>query len=196
MLACRVRNLFSVLLVGLVVLLAGCAAPQQQQTVEDIPDTALLRVAQVDQYTRLGDKRADGQYVVVLVQLKNVSKQVLTITPNDWKLQNITENEADRYSIPPERGMTTGFTKVYGKEVQDKIIDFGSFNVNPQVDIQRYLVFSLPQDASLDGYELVYTPGGAGGAVPTFGGGGAPTKKPAVAKLADPEATVNDYRQK
>lgn len=190
-----VRTIFGAWLVAVLLTFAGCAAPQQtQQTTEELPDIVEMRVVQVDQYTRLGDKKADGQYVVARIMLKNVSSESIMMSPAQWKLKNVAGPEEDQYSQPPERGMTPGFVKVYGAENKDKVVDYAASTIHPQLEVERYLVFLLPRNATLEDYVLVYTPPGGGGASP-FGGGGAAGKKPGEARLAGPDSLVNDYRR-
>src|SRR4051794_23553596 len=89
-----------------VVMLSGCGGPEasQQEVKKDPP--VVMSVLQVDQLSRLDDKVPEGQYLVARVSMKNTTNATIVLDPNDFSLQNITENEKDRYSQPEEKGLT------------------------------------------------------------------------------------------
>lgn len=147
---------FGLLAVG-VVSLSGCAANQDAAQEKKEP-VLQMQVFQVDQLSRLGDKISDGQYVVAKVGLKNLSNKTITFTPENFKLENITENEKERYSQPAETGLSNDFAKDYGEVLKSKLMDFAPTNLYPRMELDRYFVFMVPSDAKITGYQITYTP--------------------------------------
>jgi hypothetical protein len=117
-----------------------------------------MSVAQIDQVSKLGEKVPDGQYVVARVSLKNNSNATIVLEPANFALQNITKNDAERYSQPVEAGLTNEFAKDYGEALKSKVIDYESANLYPRMQIERYFVFMVPSDSAVNGYQITYKP--------------------------------------
>jgi len=133
----------------------GGSAPQEEAKKEP---PMIMSVEQIDQVTTLDDKVADGQYLVAKVALRNNTNNTLALEPSNFVLQNITDNEKERYSQPAERGMTSPIGKTYGAELKSKVIDYETTNLYPRMQVERYFVFMVPSDASVNGYQITYTP--------------------------------------
>lgn len=157
---------FSLLAVGSIALsgcMGGGSAPSQEQKKED-PVT--MQVIQLDELSSLGNKNADGQYLVAKVSIKNQSNQTIVLNPAEFSLQNITENEKERYSQPSEKTLGPQFARAYGDTEKDKILDVMPSNLYPRMELLRYLVFMVPSDARPDGYQITYTSSSAKVSVP------------------------------
>ncbi len=139
-------------------LLSGCGEEAPKEDAQKA-DAFQMQVSQVDQYTRLADKTADGQFLVIKTDIKNNGNETIVPTPDNFVLQNITDNEKERYSQPAERFITPQFAKVYGEEVKEKIMDFNPVNLYPRLQVERYFVFMVPAEAKADQYQITYTPG-------------------------------------
>jgi hypothetical protein len=98
------------------------------------------------------------------------------LDPTAFVLENITNNEKERYSQPAEKGMTIAFGDVYGAELKTKVMDYDVANLYPRMQIERYFVFMVPSDAEVNGYQITYKP------------------ENVSTPLANPEATINDQR--
>lgn len=148
-------------MVLMAVVLAACASKEQQtgQVVEEEPPLA-LKVKRVDQYIDFGGKTADGQYVVVELSIKNDGLESMTIQPTDFYIQNITSDLSEQYSQSPEKYMSNPFSKVYGRDMRDKLLDYRSSVVHPKLEIDRYLIFMLASDARLETFQILHEPTG------------------------------------
>jgi hypothetical protein len=165
------------LLVSGSVLLTGCAGGGTSSQQEAKKEPALsLSVEQVDQRSVLGDRTPDGQYMVAKVAIKNNTNNTITLDPAAFVLENITNNEKERYSQPAERGMTVPFGTIYGEELKSKVMDYDTPNLYPRMQIERYFVFMVPSEAEVNGYQITYKP------------------ENVSTPLANPEATINDQR--
>jgi len=166
------------ILAGSLVTLSGCTGggtDTQQEAKKEAPLT--MAVQQVDQVSKLEDRVPDGQYLVTKLSLKNNTNTNIPLAPDDFSLQNITNSEKDRYSQPAEKGMSIAFGAVYGPDKKSKLMDLDASNLYPRMQIERYLVFMVPLEADLNGYQIFYKPGSV--SVP----------------LVKPEVTViNDHR--
>lgn len=145
------------LLLASPVLLSGCLGGGSSS--EEEKPKEKIDVLQVDQRTQLGDKHADGQFVIVKFAVKNLTTDTLQLKPEDFVLENITQDEKDKYQIPLEKSMTWAFGKEYGTEIQDRMLDFTPVNVNPKMEVERYVSFTLPTDADLSKFQLTFKPG-------------------------------------
>ncbi|WP_373532377.1 hypothetical protein [Vampirovibrio sp.] len=136
----------------------GCANQNKASQEETKEDVVSLQVMQLDQWSKLDDKIPDGQYLVAKVQVKNLSNKTLVMPPADFALQNITDDEKDRYSQPVERYMTLPFANTYGTLLRDKLIDTTDINLYPRMELERYFIFMVPSNAKAEGYQLTYVP--------------------------------------
>ncbi|MGE0199388.1 MAG: hypothetical protein AB7P76_00315 [Candidatus Melainabacteria bacterium] len=128
------------------------------ETKEEGPPPLEITVPQVDQMTRLGRTTADGQYVVIRAVFANVSNKAITISPPELVLQNITDNEKERFSFPPERFLGSDFRYQYGRDKQDRLIEKQDLTVNPQIRAERYVIYQLPLNGDVADYQLYYGP--------------------------------------
>jgi hypothetical protein len=146
------------LLVSVLVAFTGCGpgTSSQQEAKKEPP--FLMSVEQVDQVSALDEKVADGQYLLAKVAFHNNSNNSIVLQPGDFILENITENEKERYSQPAEKGMSNAFGKVYGKAMKSKLMDFEPTNLYPRMQVERYFVFMVPSDAAVNGYQITYKP--------------------------------------
>lgn len=138
-------------MLGLSACLPKPAAQKKDQTV-------LMEVVQLDLHNRLGNKVADGQYLVARTVMKNTANKTVVMQPQDFVLQNITDKPQEQYSQPAERQMKMPFSKVYGKDLQDRVVDMGGINLYPRLQLERYFVFMVPLDADLNEYQITYRP--------------------------------------
>jgi hypothetical protein len=154
------RSLLTAGLFGLLLTasLSGCTGSSTNAPAEKKEATLEMKVLQVDQLSKLGDKVPDGQYLVAKVAMKNMSNESIQANPTDFALENITENEAERYSQPAEKMMTVAFSREYGEALKDKLIDFTPTNLYPRLQVERYFVFMVPADAQPDKYQITYRP--------------------------------------
>ena len=148
---------FGLLLAGSITV-SGCAGgggtPSAEQKKEE---PVKMEVVQLDQLSTLADKTADGQFMVAKVNIKNTSNQTIVLRPTDFTLENITENEKERYSQPTEKTLGPQFARAYGPTEKDKILDVLPSNLYPRMELVRYFVFMVPSDAKPDGYQITYT---------------------------------------
>ncbi|MCE3236888.1 MAG: hypothetical protein K0Q50_3080 [Vampirovibrio sp.] len=137
---------------------SGCAggggAPTAEQKQEE---PVKMEVVQIDQLSTLADKAADGQFMVAKVSIKNTTNQTIILRPTDFTLENITENDKERYSQPSEKTLGPQFAKAYGPKEKDKVLDVLPSNLYPRMELVRYFVFMVPSDAKPDGYQITYT---------------------------------------
>lgn len=137
--------------------MTGCGQPAEEAA-EEKQAPLKMEIVQVDQLSRLADKYPDGQYLVAKAVIQNLSNQTIVVNPEDFALENITDKEEERYSQPVERMVTQPFIQEYGAAKQDKIVDIGSSNLYPRLQLERYMVFMVPVNAKLDQYQVTYTP--------------------------------------
>ncbi len=147
---------FGLLLVGGLAF-SGCF-PSSKNQAEQKEQLFKMEVVQVDQALRIADKLADGQFLVVKIVMKNLSNKTLVVEPADFTLENITDDEKERYSQPPERAMVSHLVKAYGKAHKDRFMDLKPTNLYPRLQVERYFVFMVPGDARLDQYQMTYAP--------------------------------------
>lgn len=171
---------FGLLLAGSVAL-SGCGGGGSQQQEEKKEDLLKMSVVQLDQFAKLDEKNADGQFMVAKVNIKNMSNQSLVLNPGDFNLENVTDNEKDRYSQPSEKNISNEFTKVYGDSEKDKIMDMFPSNLYPRMELVRYFVFMVPSDAKPEGYQITYT-------------STTPPAKISVPLATPGTTTINDHR--
>lgn len=145
------------LLFGISGLMSGCMGGKKAETDKKAP-TMHMEVVQVDQLSSMGDKEPDGQFLVTKVTMKNLANTSFVMQPTDFKLENITEDEKERYSQPSERNMSKPFTDTYGKELTDKLVDISPVNLYPRMELERYFVFMVPSNAKIDGYQITFVP--------------------------------------
>jgi len=155
--------LWAVLVVFIGLSLSGCSsegglAMGGGEAKEEAPPPLEMTVSQVDQMTRLGRKTADGQYVVLRAVFANVSNAAITVTPESLVLQNITDNEKERFSFPPERFLGSEFRYQYGRDKQDRLLEKQVLTVNPQIKAERYVIYQLPLNGDVADYQLYYGP--------------------------------------
>ena len=106
----------------------------------------------------LDKKAADGQYLVVTLTIENTGNKTETIQPNQLLLTNKTENEAEKYTQEIEKSMMIPFMREYGQENLDRLVETQPITVNPRVKAERYMIFMVPEKASLGSYNLLYKP--------------------------------------
>ncbi len=140
-------------------LLSGCGGGGETTQKEEKKVAPMkMEVLQVDQLSSLGDKTPDGQYLVAKVTMKNMSNKTIDMDFPNFKLENITDKEEERYSQPAERQMGRYFKQTYGPELLDKLFDVGTTSLYPRMQLERYFVFMVPSDAKIDGYQITYGP--------------------------------------
>lgn len=140
------------------VMLSGCGGGTTAPK-EEAKDTSIqMEVAEINQLTKLGDKAADGQYLITRVLMKNNSNETIILNPTDFMLENITDKEEERYSQPSEKFMTVPFGQTYGEATRDKLMDLNPSNLYPRLQLERYFVFMVPADAKAEQYQITYTP--------------------------------------
>lgn len=137
---------------------SGCSATTNQTQAQQKDETLKMEIVQVDQLSRLGNKTPDGQFIVAKASIKNLSNQTTTMNPPDFMLENITDNEAERYSQPAEKFLGFAFTKSYGEENKDKLVDVTPMTLYPRLQLERYFVFMVPVDAKPKNYQITYKP--------------------------------------
>lgn len=146
-------------MLSVVMLTAGCGQKKEGNAPVD-PETVPLKfsVPQIEQYTRLGKKTADGQFIVVKVHIQNTGVKAETVKPADLMLTNVTDKEEEKYTQNLEAGMSPFFAQEYGPENRDRILENAPVNINPRIQVDRYIVFMLPSHTQLDKYRLLYKP--------------------------------------
>jgi hypothetical protein len=181
--------LFGVLMMAMMILITGCAQPADDKTKKKDPTVAMV-ANKVDQYAKLGDRTADGQYLLVTLQIKNLSNKTIVIKASDISIEPITDVVEEQYSQAPEKGMTIHLTKMMGMGVREKIFDYLDTSVNPRLQVERYAVFMLPKDAHLEKYRISYKPAATGGLM-----GPAPEVEKISVDLVSAETVVTDHRE-
>lgn len=155
------QSILSISCVGLLassgILLGGCMG-SKSKVVEKKEPKIQMEVVQVDQLSALGDKEPDGQFLVARAHLKNLANKSILMQPGDFKLENITEDEKERYSQPAEKNIARQFTDTYGKDLKDKLVDIRAINLYPRMNLERYFVFMVPSNAKIDGYQITFVP--------------------------------------
>jgi hypothetical protein len=138
--------------------LSGCAGGSNVVEEEKKEEVVSMTVTQLDQWSKLDDKIPDGQYLVAKVTFKNLSNQTLVMDPSEFALQNITDDEKERYSQPSERHLGNPFGVIYGEHLEEKLLDTAVVNLYPRMELERYFIFMVPSDAKTEGYQLTYVP--------------------------------------
>lgn len=146
------------LLLGGSMALSGCLPGKKSENADQKESAVKMEVREVDQLSQMGNKTPDGQYIVARVSLKNTGNKNLTISARNFNLQNITDDEKERYSQPLELGVNRAFMDTFGKALKDKLLDNRKDNLYPRMEIERYFVFMVPSNAKIDGYQIVYVP--------------------------------------
>lgn len=140
-------------------LLSGCGqSSKSKKEVTQAESPLLLTVTEVHQQKRIGDRNADGQYVIAKLQISNNSNETIVLKPEELILQNKTSKEEERYTQPAERGLTFVFNKAFGAEYKGKLLDFSPVNLYPRLNMERFLIFMLPLKADAYDYEIVHKP--------------------------------------
>jgi hypothetical protein len=156
------KPLFALCCFGLLsvsgIALSGCAGTSDVAEEETKEKIVSMAITQLDQWSKLDDKIPDGQYLVAKVTFKNLSNQTLVMAPSDFALQNITDDEKERYSQPSELYLSTPFGNTYGKELAEKLVDIAEINLYPRMELERYFIFMVPSNAKAEGYQLTYVP--------------------------------------
>lgn len=137
--------------------LSGCAGAGGPAGQEKQAEPVRMKVTQLDQLRKLGDKTADGQFVVARLAIKNLSRQTIVLNPTDFTLENITDKDEERYSQPAEKMIEAQFVRTYGEEEKGKVMDFMPVNLYPRLELARYFVFMLPSEAKPEEYRITYT---------------------------------------
>jgi hypothetical protein len=181
--------LLGVMVMAMLILLTSCAAPADDKTKKKDPTVAMV-ANKIDQYTKMGDKVADGQYILVTLQIKNLSNKTVTVKASDLSIEPITDVVEEQYSQAPEKGMTLALTKMMGMGVREKIFDYMDTSVNPRLQVERYVVFMLPKDAHLEKYRISYKPAASGGLM-----GPAPEVEKVSVDLVSADTVVTDHRE-
>jgi hypothetical protein len=135
--------------------LSGCGGGEEKVAEKQDPVLS-FDILEVDQRANLGDKKPDGQYLIVKAEMKNLSNKEVMIVPSDIELQNITDKESERYSQPSEKYMGIPFSAAYGNDVREKLIDTSPINAYPRLKLERYFVFMVPADARPEQYQIFY----------------------------------------
>ena len=152
-------RLTSVLLLGIGgIFISACTMPSASTKDDQKKPTLSIETLQVDQRAKLGNKIPDGQYLVTKVLMKNLSNDSLNLDPNGFQLQNITDNEKDRYSQPSEKSLSFAFVTDYSSSLRDKLVDTAPVKAYPRLQLERYFVFMVPEDAKPDQYRIFYKP--------------------------------------
>lgn len=136
-------------------LLSGCGiSPTDSEAVEKPP--VEVSIDQVDQRYNLGTKKADGQFVIIKFSVKNVSNQDVSITPREFAIEATGLKAEDSYVQPFEDFFAMHFGNTYGLNLQDKVITSATpLLIHPKISSERYVIFTLPDDALLEKYELL-----------------------------------------
>lgn len=177
----------------------GGASPTATSATEGQKSTFDVKVAEVRQYSELGDKRADGQYILVRLNLTNQTDGDRSIAYETVTLALQPEGQAKpTYQQPQELGANILLIKdkSFGLRESERIFKAPADTFHPQVETQRYSMFVVPADADLSQYHLRWQPAqtGGGGA---FGGapaGGAAPMTGFDLKLVGPQTIIKDLR--
>jgi hypothetical protein len=154
-----VRTLFSAvsLAVLCIAFSAGCGDSNKK------PETPLeerfqLEIPRIYQYSKIGKRQADGQYVVLNVVLTNLTNITMNIAAGDFEVRNITSSPEERYSLPVEKLMANHFGNEFGTEGASRVLERSSFELHPKIQADRFLIFQIPKAGELESYELYYEP--------------------------------------
>jgi len=146
-----------VLLAGLsTLLMAACGGPAKPAS--EGPPPYEISIKKVEQWSALGNQAPDGQYVVVLLNIKNTSNATQNLAAWDFEIQNITTKPEEQYSQVTEAGIANPFFQAYGAETAKLLLDKAAHVVHPRMEVQRYVVYQLPKDAFLSRYQLYFKP--------------------------------------
>ncbi len=157
-------GLLGVLLAGGAMSLSACGSGRDDASgdggEDSLAKTMDFSVTQVDEWSKLGEKQPDGQYIVVKAKFGNKGNKTIELDPKDFNLQNITKNEKDQYSQPAETNVGYGFGTQYGADVRDnKLMTGDATKLYPRLQLERYFVFMVPADAKPNQYQITYKPG-------------------------------------
>ncbi len=131
-------------------LLTGCAM-QNAKTNEPAKDLA-LQTETVTLIHKIGNKVSDGQYVIVTLKMQNLTKVSKTIGVDKFAIELVSEEGG--YSQPVEKGLSFEYAKMAGKEKREKVLDMQPVVLHPQIQAERYAIFTLPVDAELERYQI------------------------------------------
>lgn len=153
------RTLCSVVITAMVCVafLNGCVDDKKKSKLPP-GKQLLLEIPRVYQFSKLGIRQADGQYVVLNIILTNQTNGTMEIRVSDFKVRNITDFEEERYSLPVEKRMSTDFGKEFGNDDKARILERRSLDLHPRIQADRFLIFQVPKTAQLVDYELYYAP--------------------------------------
>ena len=136
----------------------GCGSSSPEKASENKPEDApySITLKQVDQHKRLGRKLSDGQYIVMQMGFENLKPEPLQIPASDVVLETMTTDPKEHYVLTPETSTMYDFLKVYGGEKMDRLLGGSAVKLNPRANVERYVVFTIPEAATLDQFQLLF----------------------------------------
>ncbi|MBX2860389.1 MAG: hypothetical protein KTR14_04090 [Vampirovibrio sp.] len=139
-------------------LFSGCAGGDTAATDNQAEPQFQLEVREVKHYSKIGSKtEPGGQFLVVTTAFRNETAQDQEVVPKEVTLRYIgSEEPEEQFEQGLETNMKFEFRKTFGQEPSEMLLDFMPVVVHPRFTIQRYLLFAVPSDISLDDYEIKY----------------------------------------
>jgi hypothetical protein len=153
---------------------SGCMGAQQKN---DAPPTLVLKVPRIDQYSRIGTTMSDGQFAIVSVVFQNMSNKDIQVGAQDLVVMNKADKPEEQYEQGIEKGMFGPFGRAFGMQNSGKLLELTPVVVHPRVETERFLVFTLPNDADFTKFLIKYKP------------------QNSTAPLADAKTELVDHRQ-
>ncbi|MEB3287545.1 MAG: hypothetical protein VKJ04_08590 [Vampirovibrionales bacterium] len=134
-------------------LFSGCGKKKAVEEKEDLPK-ANITLKQVDQRKKLEKRVSDGQFVILTLYIENPTNKQVMIPAKEILLETTTTNEDDFYTLSPEKTLGQAFKRVYGGVKGPRLITDKDIYLNPKMTATRFLIFTLPNAATLGEFQL------------------------------------------
>ncbi len=152
------QGFLAVVLAGGLVFLTACAGGGSSSSKEEQPN-ANIRLVRLDQYKKLHKNVSNGgQYLIATVAINNISKEDQKFRPHEFVIRKVpTEANPQPFEQKVEQNVNLHYQLQFGQEAMTRLFDKEEV-VHPGFTIKKELVYQVPEDASLDEYEIRYIP--------------------------------------
>jgi hypothetical protein len=184
----------------LVLSLSACQKGQKAAEGPDLSKVYAMKLDGIDQYSELNSEKADGKYVIIRLNIRNMTVKELGLGSGNFALRHLSEKPEEQYELSPRKMNAIGLSKLPGM-AEFKLIGKGD-PLLPKMTLKRALLFELPDEASLSEFAICFQSskkeGGPKGGFMT--GGGDATVQTGLPRciiklpLAKAQYKMNDYR--
>ena len=94
--------------------------------------------------------------MVIQVGLENLKTEPTQIPITDVVLETVTTDPKEHYTLTPDTQLLFDFLRVYGGDKSDRLLGGGTIKLNPRINVERYVIFTSPEAATLDQYQLLF----------------------------------------